>query len=159
MFDESRTRALVFTATSLRPFFVAIVGLSLVQMLSGCILGSERPDLAPDIPPKYGAGNGEAAPPALDWWRGFRSRELTNLIEEAQAANLDIAAAIGRIMQADAQAKIIGAPLLPEVDFTGFAQRVRPPGGPERNVFQAALNASYEIDFWGKNRAASRAAQ
>ena len=159
MFDESRTRALVFTATSLRPFFVAIVGLSLVQMLSGCILGSERPDLAPDIPPKYGAGNGEAAPPALDWWRGFRSRELTNLIEEAQAANLDIAAAIGRIMQADAQAKIIGAPLLPEVDFAGFAQRVRPPGGPERNVFQAALNASYEIDFWGKNRAASRAAQ
>jgi outer membrane protein TolC len=59
----------------------------------------------------------------------------------------------------DAQAKIIGAPLLPEVDFAGFAQRVRPPGGPERNVFQAALNASYEIDFWGKNRAASRAAQ
>ena len=101
----------------------------------------------------------KSAPPALDWWRGFRSRELTNLIEEAQAANLDIAAAIGRIMQADAQAKIIGAPLLPEVDFAGFAQRVRPPGGPERNVFQAALNASYEIDFWGKNRAASRAAQ
>ena len=121
MFDESRTRALVFTATSLRPFFVAFVGLCLVQMLSGCILGSERPDLAPDIPPKYGAGNGESAPPALDWWRGFRSRELTNLIEEAQAANLDIAAAIGRIMQADAQAKIIGAPLLPEVDFAGFA--------------------------------------
>ena len=26
-------------------------------------------------------------------------------------------------------------------------------------MFQAALNASYEIDFWGKNRAASRAAQ
>ena len=159
MFDELRTRALVFTATSLRPFFVAFVGLCLVQMLSGCILSSERPDLAPDIPPKYGAGNGESAPPALDWWRGFRSRELTNLIEEAQAANLDIAAAIGRIMQADAQAKIIGAPLLPEVDFAGFAQRVRPPGGPERNVFQAALNASYEIDFWGKNRAASRAAR
>ena len=159
MFDESRTRALVFAATSLRPFFVAFLGLCLVQMLSGCILGTERPDLAPDIPPKYGAGNGESAPPALDWWRGFRSRELTNMIEEAQAANLDIAAAIGRIMQADAQAKIIGAPLLPEVDFAGFAQRVRPPGGPERNVFQAALNASYEIDFWGKNRAASRAAQ
>src|SRR6185437_6245885 len=131
MFDESRTRALVLTATSLRPFFVAFVGLCLVQMLSGCI-SAERPDLAPDIPPKYGAGNGESAPPALDWWLGFRSRELTNLIEEAQA-------------------KIIGAPLLPEVDFAGFAQRVRPPGGPERNVFQAALNASYEIDFWGKN--------
>ena len=102
----------------------------------------------------------KSAPPALDWWRGFRSRELTNLIEEAQAANLDIAAAIGRIMQADAQAKIIGAPLLPEVDFTGVrAARCGRRAARERNVFQAALNASYEIDFWGKNRAASRAAE
>ena len=62
-------------------------------------------------------------------------------------------------MQADAQAKIIGAPLLPEVDFVGFAERFKNPGAPERNLFHAALNVSYEIDFWGKNRAASRAAQ
>jgi multidrug efflux system outer membrane protein len=135
------------------------MGLTLVQMLSGCSFSSERPDLAVDVPPKYGAGQGEAAPPALDWWRGFRSSELTNLIEEAQIANFDIAAAIGRILQADAQAKIVGAPLLPAVDFVGFAERFKNPGGPERNRFHAALNASYEIDFWGKNRAASRAAQ
>ena len=68
MLDESRTRALVLIATSLRPFFVAFLGLCLVQMLSGCILSAERPDLAPDIPPKYGAGNGESAPPVLDWY-------------------------------------------------------------------------------------------
>ena len=159
MFDGSRTRAVVVKATSVRPFFVVFLGLCLVQMLSGCIFSSERPDIALEVPAKYGAGNGVTAPPALDWWRSFRSRELTNLIEQAQTANLDIGAAIGRIMQADAQAKITGAPLLPEVDFAGFAERVRPPGGPERNVFHAALNASYEIDFWGKNRAASRAAQ
>src|SRR6266568_1837283 len=97
--------------------------------------------------------------PMFDGWRSFRSRELTNLIEEAQIANLDIAAAIGRILQADAQAKITGAPLLPEVDFVGFAERFKSPGLPERNLFHAALNASYEIDFWGKNRANSRAAQ
>lgn len=159
MVDGSRTRALVSKATSLRPFFVVFMGLCFVQMLSGCIFSSERPDITLDVPTKYGAGNGESAPPTLDWWRSFRSRELTNLIEEAQAVNFDIGAAIGRIMQADAQAKIIGAPLLPAVDFAGFAERLRNPGGPERNVFQAALNASYEIDFWGKNRAASRAAQ
>jgi hypothetical protein len=114
-------------------------------MLSGCTVSSERPDLALEIPPKYGAGQGVSA--------------LTNLIEEAQVANLDIGAAIGRIMQADAQAKIAGAPLLPAVNFTGFAERFRNPGGPDRNLFQGALNASYEIDFWGKNRANSRAAE
>ena len=164
MFDEWRTRALAITAgslraTSVRPFFVAILGLSLVQMLSGCILTSERPDLALEVPPAYRAGRGVSAPPALDWWRGFRSGELTKLIEEAQTANLDIGAAIGRIMQADAQAKIAGAPLLPAVDFAGLAQRSKPAGGVERDTLRAALNASYEIDFWGKNRAASRAAQ
>ncbi|HEX8809410.1 MAG TPA: RND transporter, partial [Xanthobacteraceae bacterium] len=94
-------------------------------MLTGCIFTSTRPELAPDLPPKYGAGQGQSAPPSLDWWRSFRSRELTNLIEEAQIANLDIAAAIGRILQADAQAKITGAPLLPMVNFDGFAERFR----------------------------------
>src|SRR5215831_6882365 len=114
-------------------------------MLSGCTVSSERPDLALEIPPKYGAGQGVSAPPSLDWWRSFRSRELTNLIEEAQVANFDIAAAIGRILQADAQAKIIGAPLLPAVNFRGFAERFRNRGGPDQNLIQAALNASYEI--------------
>ena len=157
MFDRWRTHARATGA--LCPVFVVFVGLTLVQMLSGCTFPSTRPDLAADIPPKYGAGRGESTPPALDWWRGFRTRELTNLIEEAQLDNLDIGAAIGRILQADAQAKIIGAALLPEVDFAGFAERFKTSGAPERNLFHAALNASYEIDFWGKNRAFSRAAQ
>src|SRR5262249_59238529 len=100
MFYGSRTRAVVADTRSLRPLFVAFLGLSLVQMLSGCTFSSERPDLAPDIPLKYGAGQGVNAPPALDWWRGFRSRELTNLIEEAQAENLAIGAAIGPILPA-----------------------------------------------------------
>jgi multidrug efflux system outer membrane protein len=159
MFDGWRTRARATDAGTLRPVFVVFMGLTLVQMLSGCTFPTARPDLAPDIPPKYGAGKGESAPPALDWWRGFRSRELTNLIEEAQLANLDIGAAVGRIIQADAQAKIVGAALLPEVEFAGFAERFKNSGAPERNLFHAALNASYEIDFWGKNRAFSRAAQ
>ena len=159
MFDGLRTRIVVTRASGFRPFFVVISGLSLLQMLSGCIFSSARPDLALDVPPAYRAGRGDTAPPALDWWRGFRSRELTWLIEEAQTANLDIGAAIARILQADAQSKIIGAPLLPGVDFAGSASRSKPAGGIERENYRAALNAAYEIDFWGKNRAASRAAQ
>jgi multidrug efflux system outer membrane protein len=160
MFDGWRAWRAI-DARSLRPVSVVFMGLCLVQMLSGCILSSQRPDLALDVPPRYGAasGNVQAALPALDWWRGFHSSELTGLIEEAQTSNLDIAAAIGRIMQADAQAKIIGAPLLPAVDFLGIAERLKPAGGIERDHYRVALNAAYEIDFWGKNRANSRAAQ
>ena len=55
MFDGWRAWRAI-DARSLRPVFVVFVGLCLVQMLSGCTFSSERPDLAPDIPPKYGAG-------------------------------------------------------------------------------------------------------
>jgi outer membrane protein, multidrug efflux system len=159
MSERLRLRAVVRRATSFRRFFVAFLGLCLVQMLAGCILRSERPDVLLDIPPAYRAGRGVSAPPALDWWRGFGSLELTRLIEEAQTANLDIGAAIARILQADAQSKIVGAPLLPTLDFVGTATKSKPPGGTERENYRPALNAAYEVDFWGKNRAFSRAAQ
>jgi NodT family efflux transporter outer membrane factor (OMF) lipoprotein len=129
-------------------------------MLSGCIL-NERTLLGIEIPGWYRAAREvpPGPPPALDWWRGFRSRELTALIEEAQTSNFDIAVAIARIIQADAQSKIAGAPLLPAADLDASVTRSRPPGGPDRTTWRSAISASYEIDFWGKNRATSRAAQ
>jgi hypothetical protein len=68
-------------------------GLALVSLLSGCLLEADKPDIAIDVPEGYKCGGGApvAALPALDWWSSFRSGELTVLIEEAQAANLDIA--------------------------------------------------------------------
>ncbi len=97
--------------------------------------------------------------PAPDWWRGFRSRELTTLVERAQLANLDIAAAVARIEQADAQTRISGAPLLPVIGFDGDAQRSGSGASAPSNRFSTVLNASYEIDLWGKNRAALRSAE
>jgi len=144
--------------------------------LGGCLLSGEKPDPALDIPQAYDGGPknpalAEAAVPTLDWWRGFRSKELTEVIEEARQANLDIAAAIARIVQADAQARVTGAALLPNVALNGSATRSRPSqstggsgggsssGGSEFNNLSTSLTASYEIDFWGKNRAALRAAE
>ena len=101
-------------------------------MLSGCIF-TERTFLGIEIPEAYRAKAPATLPrPPLDWWRGFRSKELTALIEEAQTANFDIAIAMARIVQADAQSKLAGAPLLPTADFDGSVTRSRPPGGPDR---------------------------
>ena len=103
-----------------------IFTIGLMLPLGGCLLAGDKPEPGLDIPPAYDGGPrneaaAEAAVPPLDWWRMFRSRELTDIIEEARAANLDIAAAIARIVQADAQARIAGSALLPNVD----AQRQR----------------------------------
>jgi outer membrane protein, multidrug efflux system len=150
---------------------IACLALGCAPMLAGCIFNSERPDLALDFPDAYRAGRGTSAPPALDWWRGFRSSELTGLVEEAQTRNLDIAVAIALIIEADAQSKLARAPLLPIATLNATDQHsrasqttgpdgVRGGSGPsESHLNNAVLNASYEIDFWGKNRAASRAAE
>src|ERR1700709_2744502 len=84
----------------------AFAVLLLAPGLSGCILGSERPELNVEVPGAYREApkhSVDAAVPALDWWRGFRSKELTTLMEDAQIFNLDIAVAIAQIVQADAQ--------------------------------------------------------
>jgi len=149
----------------------ALGGLCLMQPLAACMLSTEQPDLALAIPAVYrdATTTSRAALPKADWWHGFRSRELTRLIEEAQAANLDIAAAIARVIQADAQARVAGAALVPAINFSGSASRTRPSqatgtqlgttGGPVRNQFGTVFSASYELDFWGKNRATLRAAE
>src|SRR6202142_3864378 len=100
----------------------ALAALLLGPGLSGCILGSEKPELGLEVPATYREGGHhapDAAVPALDWWRGFRSSELTKLMEAAQIYNLDIAVAIAQIVQADAQVGVSGAPLLPSVTGTG----------------------------------------
>ena len=138
------------------------LALVLAPCLSGCVLtAATLPGPVVDVPPTYRAASGKphAALPAPDWWRGFRSRELTTLVERAQLANLDIAAAVARIEQADASTRIAGAPLLPAIDFDGSVTRSGTGTSPGATTYRAVLNASYEIDFWGKNRAALRAAE
>ena len=77
-----------------------LAALVLAPGLSGCILGSERPELNLEVPAAYREASTRApdgAIPALDWWRGFRSKELTSLMEDAQIFNLDIAVAVAQI--------------------------------------------------------------
>lgn len=141
---------------------------------SGCIVTSDLPDPALDVPGVYKSATSAAdsMPPKLDWWRGFRSKELTILMEEAQTVNLDIAAATARIRQADALAQQTGAALLPSVSGTFSGSRSRSSsttgtitsatpitGRGEVTNQTASLSASYEIDFWGKNRDALLAAE
>jgi outer membrane protein, multidrug efflux system len=146
------------------------VALALVATSLGCVLTQDIPDPAMDVPGgyKHGGPRAEDAPPALDWWRGFHSSEMTMLMEEAQRVNLDIAAAVARMVQADALARQAGAALLPAVQGNGSQSYTRTSGssasglstgGRETVNYTASLSASYQLDFWGGNRDALQAAE
>jgi outer membrane protein, multidrug efflux system len=153
----------------------ALSVLALCPALAGCILGAERPELNLDVPAAYRAGPkgaaADTAPPAVDWWRGFRSNELTALMDAAQTYNYDIAVAIAQIIQADAQVGVSGAALLPTVSGNASAERERTSssgsnsltGGGSGNstlsIYSTGLTASYILDFWGKNRATLTASE
>jgi outer membrane protein, multidrug efflux system len=153
---------------------VAAIGMivALALPLLGC-LSNEIIPAAIDLPKAYRAGprNPDAALPSVVWWRGFRSKELTDLIEESLTSNFDVAAAVARIVQADAQSRIAGAALLPLLDLNASATRSASSqttrgssssgfgGSSPSSNYGLSLSASYEIDFWGKNRAALRAAE
>lgn len=141
---------------------VAAAPLALL-LLAACDLGPDyqRPDIAA---PATWSTAADAAPawPSADWWQGFASPRLNQLETQARGANDDLAAAIARVRQADAQARIAGAPLLPSLDGGFSATRARAAGAAgygTGNDFNPLLSASYELDFWGKNRAALHAAE
>src|SRR5260221_14608734 len=99
----------------LRRLAPLLAAVGAMPLLTGCLLTADRLDPALDIPTSYRAphGTAKAALPSAEWWRGFRSGELTDLMEKALAANYDIAAPGARIVQADAQARVPGPALAP----------------------------------------------
>jgi outer membrane protein, multidrug efflux system len=146
--------------------FAAGLSGCVLLLLNACSVGPayKRPDIA--LPEKWHDSTGPDAAtvwPATDWWHGFGSAQLDQFITEARRSNDDLAGAIARVQEADAQARIAGAALLPSLDLgaTATRQRAQVSGaGPQVfNVFNPELTASYELDFWGKNRALRSAAR
>jgi NodT family efflux transporter outer membrane factor (OMF) lipoprotein len=140
--------------------FVRVCSALAVSLLSACNLGPyyHRPQIPP--PPAWSTPTDADAHewPDAKWWQGFESADLDQLIAQAEQANDDLKAAIARVHQADAQRRIAGAPLLPALGLDASAVRQRAPepfeGYVTSNAFYPLLSASYELDFWGKNRAA-----
>ena len=103
----------------------------------------------------------DASWPSKDWYEAFGSPELSALIEQASSENLDLSAARARVAQADARARQAGAAILPSIDagangnyLAGHSVN----GSAHETDWAALLSASYEVDFWGKNRATARSA-
>jgi multidrug efflux system outer membrane protein len=129
---------------------------------TGCVL-HEAEQAPPALPAAFSAApiSPGSSWPNKDWYDEFGSPELKALIEQATGNNLDLGMARARVMQADARARQAGAAILPSIDATGNGNYLAghsANGSAHETDWAALLSASYEVDFWGKNRATARSA-
>ncbi len=138
--------------------------LAVLLSLAGCSVGPayRRPQAPLPAGWSAAAAGQSAGWPSADWWRAFGSTTLDDYIAQALTASDDIAAAVARVREADAQARIAGAALLPSLNASLLGEKekefIPPIGGPVIGGLEPTINASYELDFWGKNRATREAA-
>ncbi|HVH83326.1 MAG TPA: efflux transporter outer membrane subunit, partial [Steroidobacteraceae bacterium] len=109
-----------------------------------------------------------AAWPADGWWHGYGDPQLDALVAEAIAGSPSLTAAEARLRAAQGQALAVGALKLPNVALDAEVTRQRYPenglypppfAGHYYSDGRVAFDLSYDIDFWGRNRALLAAAR
>jgi multidrug efflux system outer membrane protein len=141
--------------------------LSLLALATAsCAVGPDYERPAVNAPAAYrSATAGDSATPSMDrrWWTLFGDPRLVDLEEEAARANPDLRAAIARVTEARAAARVTDSAFFPSLSANPSASRSRssangPRGtGQTSNDFVLPLDFGYELDVWGKVRRSSEA--
>ena len=137
--------------------------------LAGCMtVGPDYRRPKVDTPEQW-PGAAAAEPISAEWWKAYGDPVLDRMVEDALAYNTDLRFAVARVDEARAALGISRADQYPGVSANASASRNRPSqegvtgvlvrDDPEYSNYRATLNASYEIDFWGKYRRATEAAR
>ncbi len=112
----------------------------------------------------------DAAWPVDQWWKQFGDPALDALIDEglADGNSIDLRRAEARLRAAEAVVRNAQAGTYPTLDLNASAVRERfpanfiyppPLGGSTYNIGSATVDLRYDLDFWGRNRAAIASAQ
>jgi NodT family efflux transporter outer membrane factor (OMF) lipoprotein len=144
------------------------MALAALATMAACSVPPVQPQ-EPSVPLSAAfAQGGPTAGLALDgsWWAGFGDATLTALVEQALAANHDVAIALQRVAQARAGHDAQGSRLWPTVGLQASASRsdsglpaAVKQGMPDTRAMRAGVDVAWEIDLAGGLRAARDAAQ
>ena len=137
--------------------------------LAGCMVGPDysRPGVAlpgqfPETP-DAAAPNASTASVPSEWWKLYRDPVLDDLVSATLADNADLAQAVARIDEARAVLRQANASFLPEFDLGANAGRQAFTNAtPTPRVitgYAFTISTNYELDFWGRLRRNSEAAQ
>ncbi|QNP48114.1 efflux transporter outer membrane subunit [Diaphorobacter aerolatus] len=116
-------------------------------------------------PARTGANGASPVDVPAEWWKLYGDATLDGLQSEAQAGNQTLAQAAARVRAAQAAVASSRASLFPTIGTTGSGSRAKSSGGNYtdsstgqttsrsgsiNNNFSLGLNASWEVDLWGR---------
>jgi len=141
-----------------------ILAVALTAAVTGCALnpppttGELQKEALPHtaVPAAWKAAGGDAAPAADRWLATFNDPALSALVDEALAYNADLQVAAARVEQAAGYVKVASGGLLPSVGVLAMGGGKSGGSGGLDGVF---LNASLELDVWGRLRYGRAAAE
>ncbi len=142
-------------------------------LLAGCAVGPEYQRPKMDLPESWPVIQGDTSQPVAfagdHWWNIYADPVLDKLEDEALIHNADVQVAAARVLEARAQLAISGGDQYPSVSANVKENRTessmvgaapRPATLPRiQNSSRVTLDASYELDLWGKLRRASEASR
>ena len=149
---------------ALRPAVAGVIAAT----LAACTVGPDYVRESATVTPAYKeAGDWKSATPADqfprgEWWRVYGDAELDRLEADATTANQDIVAAEARYRQAKTLIDQARAGLFPQVGVGVSGSRGNSTAsavGGVRNSVSATVDASWEIDLWGRVRRAVEASE
>jgi NodT family efflux transporter outer membrane factor (OMF) lipoprotein len=133
-----------------------IIAALMLGLLGSCSVTIKDVPVPVALPAKFTA-SGQTKQPEK-WWLAFNDIALNQLCEQALADNFSLMAAFNRLGQARAIVKKSGAELIPQVNGNVFASQASS-DSLRNNDFVLGLEASYELDLWGRIRSAVNAAK
>jgi NodT family efflux transporter outer membrane factor (OMF) lipoprotein len=137
-------------------------------LLAGCAVPESKPLVTPLAAPALGLSATPAPTIAADWWRGFGDPQLDRLVGDAVAGNPSLDAALARVAQARAVLATRDAENGPNVTLDASEQVARlsgrytipPPfAGSTRFIGSTAANLSWNLDLFGRQKAAIEGAR
>lgn len=142
---------------------------ALALLLSACASAPHKNSVSAVAVPASWTGSSAKEPPPLDtaslasWWTRFNDPVLDELIADALANSPDIRTAVSKVAQSRAARGVEKSGLLPSltagVSGGGSRTRNRDTGATTTSEsYSASLDASWEIDLFGKQRQALSAA-
>ncbi|MGD9019707.1 MAG: TolC family protein, partial [Desulfuromonadales bacterium] len=143
-----------------------LAGLVLL-LLCACTVGPDYIKPTVETPSAWTVSS-EAADDLVNsaWWQQFNDPVLDELITTALANNLDIKAATARVDQFLGQWRTTRSEFFPQIGVSASAYRQKdtetglfPGDNDDYSSYQGALNATWEIDLWGRIRRSNEAAQ